>query len=98
MSLALGVQVPTPLLLPKTRIWAEQVESRVDVMDTSGMLLHLPFDLRLGFARYVVRRNIAHLKRYAIAPVYRSAGRLEAHPREVRSFRPLIHLVGVVQA
>lgn len=75
------VEVSTPLLLPKNKLLTENFDYRVDLMDQSGMILHLPFDLRIPFARYVVRNNIYHLKRFFISTVYRKAQILESHPR-----------------
>uniref|UniRef100_A0A915KKB7 non-specific serine/threonine protein kinase n=1 Tax=Romanomermis culicivorax TaxID=13658 RepID=A0A915KKB7_ROMCU len=77
------VEVDTPLLLPKNKVLAENLESRVDLMDESGLVLHLPYDLRIPFGRYVIRCDIAHLKRYCIGTVYRHPGRLESHPRQI---------------
>ena len=49
----------------------EKVHDVVQAMSRSGRVVSLPFDLRVGFARYVARANISAIKRYAIAPVFR---------------------------
>lgn len=41
------------------------------LMDDSGSVLMLPYDLTLPFARYAAHKDIVSLKRYNIARVYR---------------------------
>jgi hypothetical protein len=38
-------------------------------MTRSGQVVSLPFDLRLSFARFVARTQMADVRRYCIAPV-----------------------------
>jgi len=52
-------------------------------MDHSGMLVMLPFDLRIPFARYVARNNILNLKRYCIERVFRPRKLDRFHPKEL---------------
>ena len=58
--------------MPKSNLSIyEKVHDVVQAMSRSGRVVSLPFDLRVGFARYVARANISAIKRYAIAPVFR---------------------------
>ncbi|KAM5235707.1 eIF-2-alpha kinase GCN2 [Ctenodactylus gundi] len=77
-----AVQLCTPLLLPRNRQTYEHNEAAV-FMDHSGMLVMLPFDLRVPFARYVARNNIVNLKRYCIERVFRPRKLDRFHPKEL---------------
>jgi translation initiation factor 2-alpha kinase 4 len=41
------------------------------LLDDSGILLTLPYDLTLPFARYIARNKITNLRRYNVSRVYR---------------------------
>lgn len=71
----------TPLLIPKHKIY-EHADTSVMLMDHSGAILSLPYDLRTSFARYLARKNFPSLKRYSISRVYRDTRILGVHPRE----------------
>ncbi|XP_074221995.1 eIF-2-alpha kinase GCN2 isoform X3 [Camelus bactrianus] len=77
-----AVQLCTPLLLPRNRQIYEHNEAAL-FMDHSGMLVMLPFDLRVPFARYVARNNILNLKRYCIERVFRPRRLDRFHPKEL---------------
>ncbi|KAI3367813.1 hypothetical protein L3Q82_026651 [Scortum barcoo] len=77
-----AVRLQTPLLLPRNRKLYDGSEPAC-FMDHSGMLVTLPYDLRMAFARFVARNNITHLKRYSIERVYRPRKLDRAHPREL---------------
>lgn len=77
-----AVRIQTPLLLPKNRRLYDGYDT-ASFMDHSGMLVSLPYDLRLPFARFVSRNNISHLKRYSIERVFRPRKLDRAHPREL---------------
>ncbi|PNI94273.1 EIF2AK4 isoform 5 [Pan troglodytes] len=77
-----AVQLCTPLLLPRNRQIYEHNEAAL-FMDHSGMLVMLPFDLRIPFARYVARNNILNLKRYCIERVFRPRKLDRFHPKEL---------------
>nr|XP_057946262.1 eIF-2-alpha kinase GCN2 [Doryrhamphus excisus] len=77
-----AVRLQTPLLLPRNRKVYEGSEPAC-FMDHSGMLVTLPYDLRMAFARFVARNNITHLKRYSIERVFRPRKLDRAHPREL---------------
>ncbi|XP_032273935.1 eIF-2-alpha kinase GCN2 isoform X5 [Phoca vitulina] len=77
-----AVQLCTPLLLPQNRQIYEHNEAAL-FMDHSGMLVMLPFDLRIPFARYVARNNILNLKRYCIERVFRPRKLDRFHPKEL---------------
>ena len=53
------------------------------MMDHSGMVVGMPFDLRVPFARYVARNGISEMKRYSIEKVFRSKKVQGLHPREL---------------
>ncbi|TSO67491.1 eIF-2-alpha kinase GCN2 [Bagarius yarrelli] len=77
-----AVRLQTPLLLPRNRKLYEGCEVAC-FMDHSGMLVTLPYDLRVSFARFVARNGISHLKRYSIERVFRPRKLDRAHPKEL---------------
>ncbi|CDQ71311.1 unnamed protein product [Oncorhynchus mykiss] len=77
-----AVRLQTPLLLPRNRKLYEGSEPSC-LMDHSGMLVTLPYDLRIAFARFVARNNITHFKRWSIERVFRPRKLDRAHPREL---------------
>jgi translation initiation factor 2-alpha kinase 4 len=76
-----AVEVRAPLLLPNNSIH-QTFDNRVQVMDTGGRLLTLPYDFRVPFARLLARSRISNLKRYCIGQVYRDPRMHDAHPKE----------------
>ncbi|XP_028823379.1 eIF-2-alpha kinase GCN2 isoform X2 [Denticeps clupeoides] len=78
-----AVRLQTPLLLPRSRGLYEGCELAC-FMDHSGMLVTLPYDLRLAFARFVARNNISNVKRYSIDRVFRPRKLDRSHPRELQ--------------
>uniref|UniRef100_A0AAY5K5C3 eIF-2-alpha kinase GCN2 n=1 Tax=Esox lucius TaxID=8010 RepID=A0AAY5K5C3_ESOLU len=77
-----AVRLQTPMLLPRNRKLYEGSEPAC-FMDHSGMLVTLPYDLRMAFARFVARNNITHFKRWSIERVFRPRKLDRAHPREL---------------
>ncbi|KAM3870802.1 eIF-2-alpha kinase GCN2 [Diretmus argenteus] len=77
-----AVRLQTPLFLPRNRKLYDGSELAC-FMDHSGMLVTLPYDLRMAFARFVARNNIMHFKRYSIERVFRPRKLDRAHPREL---------------
>ncbi|MED6235220.1 Eukaryotic translation initiation factor 2 alpha kinase 4 [Ataeniobius toweri] len=77
-----AVYLHTPLLLPRNRKLYDGSELAC-FMDHSGMLVTLPYDLRMAFARFVARNNITQLKRFCIERVFRPRKLDRAHPREL---------------
>uniref|UniRef100_A0A3Q3NKE2 eIF-2-alpha kinase GCN2 n=1 Tax=Labrus bergylta TaxID=56723 RepID=A0A3Q3NKE2_9LABR len=77
-----AVRLQTPLLLPRNRKLYDSSEPAC-FMDHSGMLVTLPYDLRMAFARFIARNNITNLKRYSIERVFRPRKLDRAHPREL---------------
>ena len=71
----------TPLLVPKNRVY-KHAETSVMLMDHSGAILTLPYDLRTSLARYLARNDFPSIKRYSISRVYRDTRILGVHPRE----------------
>lgn len=78
-----AVPVLSPLLMPKTSMYDNNSENYPCFMDHNGLLIGLPFDLRVPFARYVARNSIMNLKRYCIGKVYRTKRFHKQHPREL---------------
>lgn len=77
-----AVYLPTPLLLPKSDIYAN-VEACVKLMTHSGSIVNLPYDLRVPFARYVASKEVTRLRRYAVDRVYREKKIHGFHPKEL---------------
>ncbi|KAG9268185.1 eIF-2-alpha kinase GCN2 [Astyanax mexicanus] len=77
-----AVRLQTPLFLPRNRKLYEGCELAC-FMDHSGMLVTLPYDLRVSFARFVGKNNVSHVKRYSIERVFRPRKLDRAHPREL---------------
>nr|XP_046269330.1 eIF-2-alpha kinase GCN2 [Scatophagus argus] len=77
-----AVRLQTPLLLPRRKKLFDGSEPTC-FMDHSGMLVTLPYDLRMAFARFVARNNVTHLKRYSIERVFRPKKLDRSHPREL---------------
>ncbi|KAK3093827.1 hypothetical protein FSP39_020697, partial [Pinctada imbricata] len=77
-----GVELNTPLLMPKCDLY-NKTDQYPCLMDHSGHLVALPFDLRIPFARYVARNNVVNMKRYSISKVYRAKKVYGQHPREL---------------
>ncbi|KAI8053805.1 kinase-like domain-containing protein [Syncephalis plumigaleata] len=65
-----AIALNTPLLIPKTDYFKDK--KVVDLMDNSGGLVQLPYDLTVPFARYICRNNITSIKRFVFGRVYRN--------------------------
>lgn len=77
-----AVKLHTPLLMPRSKMVSESGESAC-FMDHSGMLVMLPYNLRIPFARFVARNNVTNLKRYCIERVFRPRKLNRCHPKEL---------------
>ncbi|XP_074959292.1 eIF-2-alpha kinase GCN2 isoform X3 [Phalacrocorax aristotelis] len=77
-----AIKLHTPLLMPRNKKVYEHNEASY-FMDHSGMLVMLPYDLRIPFARFVARNNISNLKRYCIERVFRPRKLDRCHPKEL---------------
>ncbi|XP_010157299.1 PREDICTED: eukaryotic translation initiation factor 2-alpha kinase 4 [Eurypyga helias] len=77
-----AIELHTPLLMPRNKKLYEHNEASY-FMDHSGMLVMLPYDLRIPFARFVARNNITNLKRYCIERVFRPRKLDRCHPKEL---------------
>ncbi|XP_068195813.1 eIF-2-alpha kinase GCN2 [Antennarius striatus] len=77
-----AVHLQTPLFLPRNRKVYDGSELAC-FMDHSGMLVTLPYDLRMAFARFIARNNVTYVKRYSIERVFRPRKLDRAHPREL---------------
>ncbi|XP_018086600.1 eIF-2-alpha kinase GCN2 isoform X2 [Xenopus laevis] len=77
-----AVKLHAPLLMPRSKAGFEYSESAC-FMDHSGMLVTLPSNLRIPFARFVARNNITSLKRYCIERVFRPRKLNRCHPKEL---------------
>lgn len=62
----------SPLLMPHSQIYGARTPVRL--LDADGTIACLPFHLNIPFCRMVARdTNLTRLKRWTIAPVYRSS-------------------------
>ncbi|KAE8587318.1 hypothetical protein XENTR_v10021928 [Xenopus tropicalis] len=77
-----AVKLHAPLLMPRGKAGFDNSESAC-FMDHSGMLVTLPYNLRISFARFVARNNITSLKRYSIERVFRPRKLNRCHPKEL---------------
>ena len=77
-----ALRLRTSLLTPRIKL-LEQLDQVVSLMDHSGALVTLPYDLRIPFARYVARNGVFQMKRFDIGCVYRVNRILGAHPNEL---------------
>ncbi|XP_053331392.1 eIF-2-alpha kinase GCN2 [Spea bombifrons] len=77
-----ALKLHTPLLMPRSRGTYDSSESAC-FMDHSGMLVTLPYNLRIPFARFVARNNVTNLKRYCIERVFRPRKLNRCHPKEL---------------
>jgi histidyl-tRNA synthetase len=69
-----AVEIDTPVFELKetlTGSYGEDSKLIYDLEDQGGELLSLRYDLTVPFARYLAVKNIASIKRYHIAKVYR---------------------------
>ncbi|XP_043271459.1 eIF-2-alpha kinase GCN2 [Venturia canescens] len=78
-----GVNLATPLLMPKSGQLYNLTDSCVKLMTRAGSIVSVPHDLRAPFARYTAWNNITNLRRYAIERVYREKKVHGFHPREL---------------
>ncbi|KAF8940243.1 hypothetical protein EDD21DRAFT_369155 [Dissophora ornata] len=65
-----AVELGTPLLTPKSDLHDTDKKS-VALMDSTGGLVQLPYDLTMPFARFICRNGITQLKRFCFGRVYR---------------------------
>lgn len=69
------IQYSTPTLMPKYSASKYYSRSQIDdvamLMDKNSSILTLPYDLRLPFARNIVRKNINYMNRYSIEKIFR---------------------------
>eukprot|EP01134_Creolimax_fragrantissima_P007534 CFRG7534T1 len=61
------------------------------LMDRSGGLVTLPYDLTQSFTRFIARHKISKLKRYVLGQVYRENQPLGTQPRAINSLE--FHIV-----
>ncbi|KAJ3216328.1 hypothetical protein HDU67_009679 [Dinochytrium kinnereticum] len=75
-----AMEIPAPLLVPASSRAASTSEPSISLdskrpvllLDTSGMVVQLPYDLTLPFARYISKiKTLNQLKRYTFSRVYR---------------------------
>ncbi|KAI9098889.1 kinase-like domain-containing protein [Phlyctochytrium arcticum] len=82
-----AVHLPAPLLMPKSDLYdPPSLKKPVELLDSSGNIVHLPYDLTAPFARLVARCSQTigplPLKRFTIEPVYR-CNTVGGQPRSV---------------
>jgi histidyl-tRNA synthetase len=69
-----ATEIDTPVFELKETLmgkYGEESKLIYDLEDQGGELLSLRYDLTVPFARYVAMNNIAQIKRFHIAKVYR---------------------------
>ncbi|KAJ3283638.1 hypothetical protein HK104_010287 [Borealophlyctis nickersoniae] len=70
-----AVDIPAPLLIPKSDLYEASSKRPVELLDSAGTLVQLPYDLTVPFARLIARGNYPSLhlplKRFSIDRVYR---------------------------
>ncbi|KAJ1975050.1 eukaryotic translation initiation factor 2-alpha kinase, partial [Dimargaris verticillata] len=76
-----AVEVCTPLMMPKMDVY-DQFQRPVCLMDPTGTLVQLPYDLTLPFARYVARNKINELKRFSFDKVFKE-NPVGGQPRQI---------------
>lgn len=76
-----AIYVPAPLLFPQSKDF-RKIGSQVQLMTNSGNIVHLPYDLRISFARYVASKALIRLRRYVIERVYRQKKVHGLYPKE----------------
>lgn len=77
-----AVELEAPLLIPPNELYNEE-QKPVEMLDKTGKVVQLPYDLVVPFARMVARGEQQRFKRYAIAPVYRNNLLAGGQPRSV---------------
>lgn len=78
-----AVELEAPLLLPPNELYKDPAHRPVELLDKTGKVVQLPFDLVVPFARMVARGEQQRFKRYTIAPVYRPNLLAGGQPRSV---------------
>lgn len=68
----------TPLLTPRGQ--QKENSTEVQLLTIDGLVVHLPHNAKLNFARYVVLNDIDHLTRYDTLQTYEEHGS-RCHPR-----------------
>jgi translation initiation factor 2-alpha kinase 4 len=63
-----AVEASRPLLLPRSRFYSRDV---VQLIDTNGTLVQLPYDLTLPHARFLARETVTTQKSFTFGDVYR---------------------------
>ncbi|KAI9205674.1 kinase-like domain-containing protein [Polychytrium aggregatum] len=68
-----AMEIMVPSLIPKSEIYTNlDIDKSVALLDQSGVLVSLPYDLIVPFARYIARTNIkASFKRGTFEKIYR---------------------------
>jgi translation initiation factor 2-alpha kinase 4 len=77
-----AVELEAPLMIPPNELYNED-QKPVELLDKTGKVVQLPYDLVVPFARMVARAENQRFKRYAIAPVYRNNLLAGGQPRSV---------------
>lgn len=53
------------------------------LMEHSGIIVSLPYDLHVHFAQHVVTKKLTTLRRYSVSRVFREKKAMNIHPREM---------------
>ncbi|KAL1501167.1 hypothetical protein ABEB36_006549 [Hypothenemus hampei] len=76
-----GQILATPLTMPKCKFY-EDLDSCVNMMEDSGIIVSLPHDLRVPFARFIAWNNLSLFRRYSVERVYKKQKVFGFLPRE----------------
>lgn len=69
-----AVEFAPPLLMPpRSGLYADSGGNHVQLLDSTGQIVHLPRDHLVPFARTIARAENHRLKRYVIGPVFRES-------------------------
>ncbi|KAK0555682.1 eukaryotic translation initiation factor 2-alpha kinase [Tilletia horrida] len=76
-----AVSLKTPLLMPPNDMYADR--KPVQLLDRTGKIVQLPYDLMVAFAKVCARSQMSRFKRYEISPVFRENVIAGSQPRSV---------------
>ena len=75
-----AVEFVAPLLSPGVDL---EDSLRFPLLDSEGVVVNLPDNLRFNFAHFLVNNGVTSSKRYAIGPIYHQQTYRKDHPREL---------------
>lgn len=85
----------SPLLMPQSHIYGNR--NPVRLLDSDGTIVCLPFQLNIPFCRMVARESLTRIKRWTIAPIYRTLPSGGVRQFRLCTFRPHLRELILVQ-